>query len=368
MQSLNLDLGERSYSIHIGEKLLEQPHLILPHLSGKQLLIVSNTTVAPLYLEQLSNSLSLAKPDLVIKTCILKDGEVYKNLENLQIVWDTLLKEGFNRNATLIALGGGVVGDMTGFAAACYQRGVNFIQIPTTLLSQVDSSVGGKTGVNHPLGKNMLGAFWQPRLVLADTNVLKTLPKKELAAGMAEVIKYGLLGDLAFLSWLEENSQGLMAGDSQLLSEAIARSCQCKADIVAEDERESGKRALLNLGHTFGHAIETEMGYGQWLHGEAVACGMWLAADLSRRLGWLSLADVERVEKLLVAVNLPVRPPKTMTLASFLQHMAVDKKNVDGQLRLILLKQLGQAELVEFNKLQLLEECLTDALTKTHPL
>lgn len=368
MQSLNLDLGERSYSIHIGSKLLEQPNLILPHLKGKQLLIVSNTTVAPLYLEQLYAKLNQAKPELVIKTCILKDGEAFKNLENLQTIWDTLLQEGFGRNATLIALGGGVVGDMTGFAAACYQRGINFIQIPTTLLSQVDSSVGGKTGVNHPLGKNMLGAFWQPRLVLADTDVLKTLPKRELAAGMAEVIKYGLLGDKVFLEWLEENMPELIAGDSQLLSEAIARSCQCKADIVAEDEREGGKRALLNFGHTFGHAIETEMGYGQWLHGEAVACGMWLATDLSRRLGWLTIADVERVKNILLAASLPVYPPKQMTLAAFLKHMAVDKKNLDGQLRLILLKQLGQAELVEFEKLQRLKECLTDALTKTHSL
>lgn len=363
MHSLNLDLGERSYSIHIGQHLLDQPNLILPLLAGKQVMIVSNTCVAALYLEQLSSNLSKANPELSIKTCILPDGEVYKDLKHLEQVWDLLLKEGFGRRATLIALGGGVVGDMTGFAAACYQRGINFIQIPTTLLSQVDSSVGGKTGVNHPLGKNMLGAFWQPRLVLIDTELLKTLPSRELAAGMAEVIKYGLLADSQFLNWLEENMIGLMAGDSQLLSEAIARSCQCKADIVAEDERESGKRALLNLGHTFGHAIETEMGYGQWLHGEAVASGMWLAADLSRRLGWLTTADVERVVKLLKAANLPVNPPKEMTIASFLKHMAVDKKNIDGQLRLILLKELGQAELVEFDNLPLLEECLTAALT-----
>lgn len=368
MQSLNLDLGERSYSIHIGQKLLDQPNLILPLLNGKQLLIVSNTCVAPLYLERLVSNLSEASPKLTIKTCILPDGEAYKNLEHLQLIWDLLLKEGFGRKATLIALGGGVVGDMTGFAAACYQRGINFIQIPTTLLSQVDSSVGGKTGVNHPLGKNMLGAFWQPRLVLADTEVLKTLPSRELAAGMAEVIKYGLLGDLIFLDWLEKNMTSLMAGDSQLLSEAIARSCQCKADIVAADERESGQRALLNLGHTFGHAIETEMGYGQWLHGEAVATGMWLAADLSRRLGWLTTADLARVEQLLLAANLPVKPPKTMTVADFLKHMAVDKKNIDGQLRLILLRQLGQAELIEFDNQPLLEECLTAALTKTHQL
>ncbi len=365
MQSLNLDLGERSYSIHIGQNLFNNANLILPQLSGKQVFIVSNTTVAPLYLEQLTTNLSQAKPELVIKTCLLPDGEVYKNLTHLEFIWNALLEAGFNRKATLIALGGGVVGDMTGFAAACYQRGVNFIQIPTTLLSQVDSSVGGKTGVNHPLGKNMLGAFWQPRLVLADTDVLKTLPPKELAAGMAEVIKYGLLGDIEFLGWLEENMAGLMAGDSQLLSEAIARSCQCKANIVAEDEREGGKRALLNLGHTFGHAIETEMGYGQWLHGEAVACGMWLAADLSQRLGWLSTAEVQRVEAILLAAKLPVLPPKTMTPDTFLQHMAVDKKNIDGQLRLILLKQLGTAELVDFNEPCLLKDCLADALKKT---
>ncbi len=364
MQSLNLDLGERSYSIHIGQNLFNNANLILPQLSGKQVLVVSNTTVAPLYLEQLTTQLNQAKPELVIKTCILPDGEAYKNLAHLELIWDTLLTAGFSRNATLIALGGGVIGDMTGFAAACYQRGVNFIQIPTTLLSQVDSSVGGKTGVNHPLGKNMLGAFWQPRLVLADTDVLKTLPAKELAAGMAEVIKYGLLGDLEFLGWLEENMTGLMAGDSQLLSEAITRSCQCKADIVAEDEREGGKRALLNFGHTFGHAIETEMGYGQWLHGEAVACGMWLAADLSRRLGWLSNADLERVENILRAAKLPILPPKTMTPDSFLQHMAVDKKNIDGQLRLILLKKLGTAEVINFDDLPLLQACLADALTK----
>lgn len=362
MQSLNLDLGERSYSLHIGQNLLDKPDLILPLLRGKQVLLVSNTTVAPLYLEGFTLNLSQANPELKIKTCILPDGEAYKDLKHLELIWDLLLKEGFGRKATLIALGGGVVGDMTGFAAACYQRGVDFIQIPTTLLSQVDSSVGGKTGVNHPLGKNMLGAFWQPRLVLADTQVLKTLPSRELAAGMAEVIKYGLLGDLAFLSWLEENMPGLMAGNSQLLGEAITRSCQCKADIVAEDERESGKRALLNLGHTFGHAIETEMGYGQWLHGEAVAVGMWLATDLSRRLGWLTKADLERVEKLLLAAQLPVKPPLTMTPKSFLQHMAVDKKNIDGQLRLILLKQLGQAELVDFTNQALLEECLAAAL------
>ena len=362
MHSLNLDLAERSYTIHIGAKVFARADLILPLLNGRQVLVVSNTTVAPLYLEQLSNNLQAARPDLQLYSYILPDGEAYKDLQHLQGIWDELLRLGFGRQATLIALGGGVVGDMTGFAAACYQRGINFIQIPTTLLAQVDSSVGGKTGVNHPLGKNMLGAFWQPRLVLADTQVLASLPPRELAAGMAEVIKYGLLGDADFLDWLEAHMPGLMAGDASLLSAAIARSCQCKAAIVAADERESGQRALLNLGHTFGHAIETQMGYGVWLHGEAVAVGMWLAADLSRRLGWLTQAEVDRVARILAAANLPSLPPSTMTLENFLTHMAVDKKNVDGQLRLILLAGLGQARLVEFTQMDLLEACIEQAL------
>ncbi|WP_404420122.1 3-dehydroquinate synthase [Marinospirillum sp.] len=363
MQSLQLDLGERSYAIHIGSGLLKKGELITPLLEGKQVLIVTNTTVAPLYLEQLKSSLQKANPDLQIATCILPDGETYKNLAHLEKIWDQLLESGFNRKATLLALGGGVIGDMTGFAAACYQRGINFIQLPTTLLSQVDSSVGGKTGVNHPLGKNMLGAFWQPRLVLIDTQSLQSLPPRELAAGMAEVIKYGLLGDLPFLEWLEAHMTELMSGDEQLLTEAIARSCQCKADIVAEDEREGGKRALLNLGHTFGHAIETEMGYGQWLHGEAVAAGMWLAADLSRRLGWLNQADCDRIARLLTAAHLPVRPPSQMQVAHFNKHMAVDKKNIDGQLRLVLLERLGQARIHNLTEQALLESCLMEALS-----
>ncbi|WP_114417320.1 3-dehydroquinate synthase [Marinospirillum perlucidum] len=363
MQSLQLDLGERSYDIHIGADLIDRGDLIAPLLTGKQVMLVSNTRVAPLYLERLQTSLQKAQPSLQIETCILPDGEAYKDIDHLGKIWDRLLQAGFNRQATLIALGGGVIGDMTGFAAACYQRGVAFIQIPTTLLSQVDSSVGGKTGVNHPLGKNMLGAFWQPRLVLADTRSLTTLPDRELAAGMAEVIKYGLLGDLPFLEWLEQNMTRLMAGDQEALTEAIARSCQCKARIVAEDERESGKRALLNLGHTFGHAIETQMGYGQWLHGEAVAVGMWLAADLSRRLGWLDQAACDRVEAILKAAKLPVRPPAEMQTEDFLRHMAVDKKNIDGQLRLILLSRLGEAQLHQLTEEALLKACLNDALS-----
>ncbi|SFC37795.1 3-dehydroquinate synthase [Marinospirillum celere] len=364
MQSLQLDLGDRSYAIHIGSKLISRGDLITPLLEGKQILIVTNTTVGPIYLETLKAGLLESRADLEIEICILPDGEAYKDIAHLEKIWNRLLEAGFNRKATLLALGGGVIGDMSGFAAACYQRGVNFIQLPTTLLSQVDSSVGGKTGVNHPLGKNMLGAFWQPRLVLADTSSLQTLPKRELAAGMAEVIKYGLLGDSELLLWLETHIQGLMQGDEQLLTEAIARSCQCKATIVAEDEREAGQRALLNLGHTFGHAIETEMGYGQWLHGEAVAAGMWLAADLSRRLGWLEASDCERVEKLLKAAQLPVRPPKEMTVDQFLKHMAVDKKNIDGQLRLVLLEHLGKAKLHSLTELEELKACLNSALGK----
>ncbi|SFX32362.1 3-dehydroquinate synthase [Marinospirillum alkaliphilum] len=362
MQTLKLELGERSYSIHIAPGLLQQPQLILPQLRGKQVLIVTNTTVAPLYLQTLTSSLQQARPDLDIRHCILPDGEAYKDITHLQLIWDALLEAGFNRHATLVALGGGVIGDMTGFAAACYQRGIAFIQVPTTLLSQVDSSVGGKTGVNHPLGKNMIGAFWQPRAVIIDTNTLKTLPQREVAAGMAEVIKYGLLADANFLDWLEQHMAALMAGDPVLLAEAIARSCQCKADIVAEDERESGKRALLNLGHTFGHAIETEMGYGVWLHGEAVGCGMWLAADLSRRLGWLTGKELQRIEQLLLAASLPVRPPAKMSVDAFLRHMAVDKKNLDGQLRLILLQKPGEAVLMDFKETSLLRQCLSDAL------
>lgn len=367
MQSLQLDLGERSYAIHIGPDLISRGDLITPLLEGKQVLIVTNTTVGPLYLETLKAGLLKSRSDLNIEICILPDGEAYKDIAHLEKVWDRLLEAGFNRKATLLALGGGVVGDMTGFAAACYQRGVNFIQLPTTLLSQVDSSVGGKTGVNHPLGKNMLGAFWQPRLVLADTSSLQTLPARELAAGMAEVIKYGLLGDLDLLEWLEQQMPELMQGNQELLTQAIARSCQCKADIVAEDEREAGKRALLNLGHTFGHAIETEMGYGQWLHGEAVAAGMWLACDLSRRFGWLDQAACDRVERLLQAAQLPTRPPEQMTVEHFLKHMAVDKKNIDGHLRLILLEELGQARVHDLTQLDQLKACLKDALAATSP-
>lgn len=339
MHTLHVSLAERSYPIHIGSGLLSRPELLAASLRGRQVLIVSNTTVAPLYLDKLKALLT----DRMVAECILPDGEQYKDLCHLEMIFSELLKQRFNRDCTLIALGGGVVGDMTGFAAASYQRGVGFIQIPTTLLAQVDSSVGGKTGVNHPLGKNMIGAFKQPTAVLIDTDVLATLPDRELGAGLAEVIKYGLIRDLPFLEWIEANIERLLGKEAAALAEAICRSCANKAEVVAADEFEQNDlRALLNLGHTFGHAIETGMGYGKWLHGEAVATGMLMAADLSARLGWLDAAAVERVRRILQRAGLPVLPP-SLSVDEFLRHMAMDKKVKDGQLRLVLLRHLGKA-------------------------
>ncbi|WP_305856205.1 3-dehydroquinate synthase [Balneatrix alpica] len=337
MRTLHVDLGDRSYPIHIGENLLDQPELLREHIRSHQVLVVTNTTVAPLYLAKVQAALQ----GLQVDTVVLPDGEAYKDLAHLNLIFDELLAKAHNRTTTLIALGGGVVGDMTGFAAASYQRGVDFIQIPTTLLSQVDSSVGGKTGVNHPLGKNMIGAFYQPKLVLADIAVLSTLPERELSAGLAEVIKYGLITDIAFLAWLEQNMPALRQGAADALEYAIYRSCQIKADIVAADEREGGVRALLNLGHTFGHAIEAHQGYGNWLHGEAVAAGTMLAAKMSARLGWLSEAEVQRVAAVLDAAGLPTESPEDMDAEAFLRWMAVDKKVLHGKLRLVLLEGLG---------------------------
>jgi len=343
MQTLIVELGERRYPIHIGPGLLGRPELLQPYIPGRQVMIVSNETVAPLYLEKTKAALQGLRHDAVI----LPDGEQYKTLEVLNQVFDALLRRRFDRGCTLIALGGGVIGDMTGFAAACYQRGVHFIQLPTTLLAQVDSSVGGKTGVNHPLGKNMIGAFYQPRCVLADTDTLNTLPDRELSAGMAEVVKYGLIRDLAFLEWLEAHMEALMAREPGALTGAIERSCRNKAEIVALDERESGPRALLNLGHTFGHAIETGMGYGVWRHGEAVAAGMCLAAELSVRLGWLAQSEADHIASLLRRAHLPVKPPEGLSSDDFLRLMVVDKKVQDGRLRLILLKGLGHGVIAD---------------------
>ena len=339
MQSLDVDLGERSYPILIGEQLIDRGELLAPHIRGKQVAIVTNDTVAPLYLERLMQSLA----GYTVTPVVLPDGEAWKNWQTLQLIFDGLLSARHDRKTTIIALGGGVIGDMAGFAAASYQRGVNFIQVPTTLLSQVDSSVGGKTGINHPLGKNMIGAFYQPQLVLIDTATLATLPARELSAGLAEVIKYGLICDEPFLGWLEENIDRLRELDQVVLTEAIRRSCAAKAAVVGADEREAGVRATLNLGHTFGHAIETHQGYGAWLHGEAVAAGTVMALEMSRQLGWISIDERDRGVRLLARAGLPVVPPSDMTPDDFMQHMAVDKKVLDGQLRLVLLKQLGEA-------------------------
>ncbi|CAM3539226.1 3-dehydroquinate synthase [Parendozoicomonas haliclonae] len=339
MQTLTVDLGDRSYPIFIGSGLLSKPELLKPYIRGSEVAVVTNETVAPLYLEDLRRLLGGYR----VTEVVLPDGEQYKNLTELNQIFDRLLADRHSRATTLIALGGGVVGDMCGFAAASYQRGVNFIQIPTTVLSQVDSSVGGKTGVNHPLGKNMIGAFHQPQAVIADMDVLTTLPDRELSAGLAEVIKYGLISDAPFFEWLELNAERLMSRDADALAESVLRSCENKAKVVAEDEREGGRRAILNLGHTFGHAIETHQGYGKWLHGEAVAAGMVMAVDLSVRLGWVESDVLQRTIALLEQCKLPVQPPKGMTPDDFLNLMSVDKKVIDGQLRLILLKSLGDA-------------------------
>ena len=342
MKVLQVELDNtRGYPIYIGSGLLEQPELLTRHIRSKQVAIVSNETIAPLYLDKLQTALA----DYQVEAVILPDGEQFKTLQYLEKIFDHLLGSKFSRNSTLIALGGGVIGDMGGFAAACYQRGIAFIQIPTTLLAQVDSSVGGKTGVNHPLGKNMIGAFYQPQCVIADADVLDTLDDRQLSAGLAEVIKYGLIRDPDFLQWLETNMPLLLARDKEALAYTIERSCANKAEVVGEDEFESGVRATLNLGHTFGHAIETGSGYGHYLHGEAVAIGTCFAADLSHRLGWLNDADVSRIIALFKAAKLPVTPPADMTTEQYVDLMAVDKKNVDGKIRVILLEALGKASL-----------------------
>lgn len=354
MITLEVSLGERSYPIFIGSGLLANPDLLRRHVQGNRALIVSNEVVAPLYLDKLKQSLG----DVACDQIVLPDGEHTKTLDTLSNIYDKLLSGRHERSTTLIALGGGVVGDITGFAAATYQRGVHFIQVPTTLLSQVDSSVGGKTGVNHALGKNMIGAFYQPKCVLADTDVLGTLPARELRAGLAEVIKYGLIDNLPFFEWLESNIEGLLAGDKTLLAEAVRISCQDKARIVAADEKEGGVRALLNLGHTFGHAIENAMGYGNWLHGEAVATGMVMAADLSMRLGWLAPEQAQRARTLIARAGLPVSPPEQLRAEDFMALMAFDKKVIGGKIRFILLRGLGSAVIASAIDASLLHQTL----------
>jgi 3-dehydroquinate synthase len=339
MRTLTVELGERSYPIHIGPGLLDRADLLTGRLAGRQVMLVSNETVAPLYLERLRTTYEGYRCEAVV----LPDGEQYKDMDTLMRIFDALLGHRCDRRTTVVALGGGVVGDMAGFAAACYQRGVPFIQVPTTLLSQVDSSVGGKTGINHALGKNMIGAFHQPRCVVIDIDLLDTLPDRELRAGLAEVIKYGLIRDYEFFLWLEEHIEEVLARRPAALIHVIERSCRNKAEVVAADELEGGVRALLNLGHTFGHAIETGMGYGEWLHGEAVAAGMCAAADLSARLGWLGDAERDRVIALVERACLPVRLPAALDVDRFIELMAVDKKVEAGQLRLVLMDAIGSA-------------------------
>lgn len=339
MITVNVDLGERSYPIRIGADLIGHTDLFAPHIAGTSITIVTNETVEPLYGDALRAALApLGKQ---VSTVVLPDGEVYKNWETLNRIFDALLGAQADRKTTLIALGGGVIGDMTGFAAACYMRGVPFIQVPTTLLSQVDSSVGGKTGINHPLGKNMIGAFYQPQAVIADIGSLRTLPARELAAGLAEIIKTAAIADAAFFEWLEHNIEALNRRDPAVLMHAVKRSCEVKASVVAADEREGGLRAILNFGHTFGHAIEAGLGYGEWLHGEAVGCGMVMAADLSVRLGQLDEAVRQRLVSVIGAAKLPTRAP-ALGDSRYIELMKVDKKAEAGTIKFILLKKLGE--------------------------
>ena len=343
MKTLHVDLASRSYPIYIGTNLLEQPALFEPHLkSSTTVFIVSNTTVAPLYAKTLTNTLSqLGK---TVRLLELPDGESFKDWQHLQLIFDELLAHGADRQSMIVALGGGVVGDMAGFAAASFMRGIRFIQVPTTLLAQVDSSVGGKTGINHPLGKNMIGAFHQPVAVIADLNTLRTLPPRELSAGLAEVIKHGAIADADFLDWIEANTGALLACDTNAMAHAVLHSCEIKSAVVSADEREGGIRATLNFGHTFGHAIESGLGYGEWLHGEAVGCGMVMAADLSARLGQIGQADAQRLKRIIASMHLPIAPPK-LGSQRFMELMQVDKKTEAGQIRYITLGSIGAARI-----------------------
>ena len=342
MAVLTVDLGERSYPIHVDAGLLKRDELIREFIAGSEVMVVSDETVAPLYLDQLLAVLTGMRVTCQILPC----GEDTKNLHTVTQLFDTMLEASCSRSVTVIALGGGVIGDIAGFVAACYHRGVEYLQVPTTLLAQVDSAVGGKTGINHALGKNMIGAFHQPRCVISDIDTLATLESRQVSAGIAEVLKYALIRDANFFAWLSEHMSALLVCDRDTLTETIIACCRIKAELVAADERETGDRALLNLGHTFGHAIETATGYGEWLHGEAVAVGMVLAAEMSQRLGWLGSHEVDQIRELLVRAGLPVDPPPEMTAEDFLRHMARDKKVCDGRIRLVLLKSIGRAKLV----------------------
>ena len=356
MKTLHVDLANRSYPIYIGTNLLEQKALFEPHLkSSTTVFIVSNTTVAPLYAKTLINTLSqLGK---TVRLLELPDGESFKDWQHLQLIFDELLAHGADRQSMIIALGGGVVGDMAGFGAASFMRGIRFIQVPTSLLAQVDSSVGGKTGINHPLGKNMIGAFHQPVAVIADLNTLRTLPPRELSAGLAEVIKHGAIADADFLDWIEANASALLACDTDAMAHAVLRSCEIKSAVVSADEREGGIRATLNFGHTFGHAIESGLGYGEWLHGEAVGCGMVMAADLSARLGQIGQADAQRLKRIINSMHLPIVPPKLGT-ERFMELMQVDKKTEAGQIRYITLGSIGAARIQQVPDATVIETLL----------
>ena len=342
MKTIKVALGSRSYPIHIGAGILDKPELYQPHIRGSKAVVITNETIAPLYAQNVVDSVGKFAE---VHTHVLDDGEIHKNLQTIGKIFDKLLNIPCDRKTTIIALGGGVVGDTAGFAAACYQRGVPFIQVPTTLLAQVDSSVGGKTGVNHPLGKNMIGAFYQPQCVIADTNTLHSLPDRELRAGLAEVIKYGAIQDAKFLAWLDENIDSILKREPASLAHAIEVSCRSKAEVVAEDERETGIRAILNFGHTFGHAIETWLNYKKWLHGEAVAVGMVMAAEFSRRLNLLSAHQASQVEQIIKRAGLPVLPPDGMSTTDFLEAMSLDKKVQGKTIRIVVLDGIGKAEI-----------------------
>ena len=352
MKTLEVDLGSRSYPIHIGTDLIDQAELFSACEKASSLYIVTNTTVAPLYAQRLTQTLE--KLGKSVRTIVLPDGESYKDWKNLQLIFDELLKHGADRQTMLLALGGGVIGDMTGFAAASFMRGIRFIQVPTTLLAQVDSSVGGKTGINHPLGKNMIGAFHQPVAVIADLNTLKTLPPRELSAGLAEVVKHGAIADVQFLDWIEANAKELLACDTKAMAHAVLRSCEIKSAVVSADEREGGIRATLNFGHTFGHAIEAGMGYGEWLHGEAVGCGMVMGANLSCRLKHISQTEVDRLTQIIQSMNLPTQPPK-FGAERYMGLMQVDKKTESGQIRYVVLEKIGKAQIQSVPDAQVIE-------------
>ncbi len=359
MKTISVDLGDRKYPIHVGQSILQQTDLYQPHLCGNRVFIISNEKIAPLYSSIVTETLS---PLASVEEYRLPDGEIHKTLTTVSAIFDHMLAIPCDRKTTLITLGGGVVGDIGGFAAAAYQRGIPYIHIPTTLLAQVDSSIGGKTGVNHQLGKNMIGAIYQPKCVIADTDTLNTLPEREMLAGLAEVIKYGLIRDPEFFTWLENNVEGLLAREMHCLTYAIERSCVNKAEVVALDERETGNRALLNFGHTFGHAIENKLGYQDWLHGEAVAAGMVMAAEFSWRLNMIDSEQKERVENVVRQFKLPVSPPSGMTVDDFISAMSVDKKVAAGKIRFVVLEKIGKAVLIDEYPRAVLQETLMACL------